>query len=265
MNLLFIGIGNMGGAILKSILKFSGENKYNIFVAKNSDKTFDNMKTFGKFSLYMKENLKDIEIIFLGVKPYQVEDAINQHIEKISDSQIIVSMAAGVTIEKLETFFGKSKKIIRIMPNMSMVVGEGMTSITPNKNITKTDLEKIKNILEKNSKCSVIKEENIHAFIGMAGSSPAFAFLFLEAMADAGEKFGLSRQEALSFATQSFLGSAKLLQESKIDTTTLINSICSPNGTTIQGVKSLQENNFKKIVVEAVTKTIERSIEMSKK
>ncbi len=264
MKLLFIGIGNMGGAILKSVLASSdSRGNYEIFVADKSEQAIESMKEFGLFSVYKKEYLKLIDIIFLGVKPFHIGEAIEEHLDYVSDSQIIVSMAAGITLARLNALIGESKKIVRIMPNMPIAVGEGMTSLTPNKNVSASELGTVQSILEKNARCRVIDEEKIHSFIGMAGSSPAFLFLFLEAMADAGEKFGISREEALFFSSQSFLGSAKLFQETGTNPAVLRESICSPGGTTIEGIKSLQNDNFKEIVVRAVSKTIEKSIKMS--
>lgn len=263
MKLLFIGIGNMGGAILKSVLAGPGDGKYDIFVADKSEETIKAMGHFGDFSVFQKNDLDSIEMIFLGVKPIHIEDAVREHLPDINDEQIVVSMAAGVTLAKLESLLGSSKKIVRIMPNMPIVAGEGMISLTPNSNVSQADLDEVRAILEKNARCQVISEELIHAFIGMAGSSPAFVFMFLEAMADAGEKFGLSREEALNFASQSIKGSAKLYQDTKTSPALLKESICSPGGTTIEGVKSLEEDGFKETVMKAVSKTIEKSRKMS--
>ncbi|MGL5100311.1 MAG: pyrroline-5-carboxylate reductase family protein, partial [Fusobacteriaceae bacterium] len=191
MNLLFIGIGNMGGAIVKSLYKTEGD--YTIYVAGRGQKKIDEIKKYGEIHLYDKKKLGNIDVIFLGVKPYQMEEAIEQHLEEIVEDQIVVSMAAGVTLKKLENYMGSDKKIIRIMPNTPIMVGEGMTSITGNKNCSQEDIEKVIDILKKSSQCACIPESKIDAFIGMAGSSPAFAYMFLEAMSDAGVKYGLTR------------------------------------------------------------------------
>ena len=263
MKLLFIGIGNMGGAILKSVLAAPGDGKYEIFVADKSEEAVNAMRRFGEFSVFQKGDLEGMGMIFLGVKPVHVETAIAEHLTGLGEGQIVVSMAAGVTLAKLEALLGASKKIVRIMPNMPIVVGEGMTSLTPNSNVSNADLDAVRAILERNARCRVIHEDMIHGFIGMAGSSPAFVFMFLEAMADAGEKFGISREEALLFASQSLKGSAKLYQETHNSPVDLRESICSPGGTTIEGVRSLEADGFKEIIIRAVTKTVEKSIKMS--
>ncbi|MGL5232224.1 MAG: pyrroline-5-carboxylate reductase [Fusobacteriaceae bacterium] len=267
MNILFVGIGNMGGSILKSLLKSKNENiqKNSYYVAKKSQKTYDNMKENGPimpFDSLVKENM---DIIFIGVKPYQIEEAISEHLKNANTSQLFVSMAAGVTIEKLEKLLGNDKKIIRIMPNIPILVGEGMTSITPNKNIEPEDIKKIEFLLSESSKCSILPENKIDAFIGMAGSSPAFGYIFLEAMSDAGVKYGLTREESYYFASQALIGAGKMVLENKTNPGILKDAVCSPGGTTIVGVCTLEEEGFRNSVIKAVSKTIEKSIELSKK
>lgn len=264
MKILFIGAGNMGGAILKSILNSAGSEKYEIFVAKKSESTYNKLKTYGEFNLYEKKQLSQMDIIFLGVKPYQMEAAVKEHLLEIKDNQIVISMAAGVTLEKLESLLGRGKKIVRIMPNIPIVVGEGMTSITPNENISGTDLETVIEILEMSSRTSIIPESKIHGFIGMAGSSPAFGYIFLEAMADAGVRAGLTREESYRFAAQALLGASKMVLESPINPGALKDSVCSPGGTTIEGVCTLEEEGFRNAIIKAVTRTVEKSILMSK-
>ncbi|MGL4533956.1 MAG: pyrroline-5-carboxylate reductase [Fusobacteriaceae bacterium] len=262
MNLLFVGIGNMGGSILKSIYK--GEAKDSIYVAARSQNSYSEMKKYGDFIIYEKSMLKNIDIIFLGVKPYQIKKAIESHVEGVTKDKIIVSMAAGVTLEKLETILGRDKKIVRIMPNTPIAVGEGMTAITGNENCTSEDIEKVKKVLESSSKCVLIEENKIDAFIGMAGSSPAFVYMFLEAMSDAGVRFGLTREESYMFASQAIIGAGKMAQEKLTNPGILKDMVTSPGGTTIEGVCILEEFGFRNAVIKAVSKTIEKSLEMNK-
>lgn len=263
MNLLFVGIGNMGGAIVKALYKT--DKYYNIHIAGRGKSKIEDMRKYGEFTLYDKKDLEDMEVIFLGVKPYNMEEAIKDHLEELEKNQIVVSMAAGVTLEKLESYLGKDKKIVRIMPNTPVMVGEGMTSITGNRNCSQNDIEKVISILETSSHCAIIPENKIDAFIGMAGSSPAFAYMFLEAMSDAGVKYGLTREETYLFASQSLIGAGKMLRENIQNPGALKDAVTSPGGTTIEGVCTLEEYGFRNAVIKAVSKTIEKSIEMSKK
>ncbi len=264
MNILFIGIGNMGGAILESIASLK-QKDFNLYVAKHSDKTFQDMSKKIKINLYEQNKLKDIDIIFYGVKPYQIIEATKEHAPVITEKTIIVSMAAGVTLDKLQSIFGKDKKIIRIMPNMPIIVQEGMTALCSNKNILDDDISIVKKLLEKSSKVAIISETKMDAFIGLAGSSPAFGFIFLEAMADAGVKYGLSRSEALNFASQALLGASKMVQQLETNPANLKDKICSPGGTTIEGVCELERLGFRNSIISAVSKTIEKSILMNNK
>ena len=266
MNILFVGIGNMGGSIAKALLTSKdAADKNTIYATKNSEESFNRLKEFGKLNAFSKELISKMDMIFLGVKPYQIEIAVEEHLKELNKNQIIVSMAAGVTIEKLETILGKDKKIVRIMPNLPIVVGEGMTSITPNKNINEEELKELENILSKSSKCARIPEDKIDAFIGMAGSSPAFVYLFLEAISDAGVKYGLTREESYYFASQAFLGASKMVLETKKNPGSLKDAVCSPKGTTIVGICTLEEEGFRNAVIKAASNTIEKSMELSKK
>ncbi|MGL6100521.1 MAG: pyrroline-5-carboxylate reductase [Fusobacteriaceae bacterium] len=263
MELLFIGVGNMGGAIVKSLYK-NGEN-HKIHIAGRGQKKLDEMRNFGEFEIFDKKNLEKIEMIFLGIKPYQMEEVIQQHLENVNSNQIIVSMAAGITLEKLENCLGDDKKIVRIMPNTPIMVDEGMTSITANKNCSEDDIKKVIDILKNSSRCALISEDKIDAFIGMAGSSPAFAYIFLEAMSDAGVKYGLTREETYLFASQALIGAGKMLRENIMNPGAFKDAVTSPGGTTIEGVCALEENGFRNAIIKAVSKTVEKSLEMNKK
>lgn len=267
MNILFIGIGNMGGSILKALLKSKDEeilkNKY--FVAEKSKINIEEIQNKGRIYIYKKEDIKNIDIIFIGVKPYQIEEVVKEYLRELKESTLIVSMAAGVTVEKLENYLGKEKKIIRIMPNIPILVGEGMTSITPNRNIIEEEVLKIELLLKESSKTIRLSENKIDAFIGMAGSSPAFGYIFLEAMSDAGVKYGLTREESYYFASQALLGASKMVLNNRTNPGILKDAVCSPSGTTIVGVCTLEEEGFRNAVIKAVSKTIEKSIELNKK
>lgn len=265
MNILFIGIGNMGGAIVKSIFNSPLiSSKVNIYIAKKSEKSFEKIKQYGEVKVFSKDLSDKMDMVFLGIKPFQMEAAILEHLEKVNTKQIFVSMAAGITLENLEKMLGKDKKIVRIMPNLPLLVGEGMTSLTPNKNITSDDIKLIKEILSSSSRCAEISEDKIDAFIGMSGSSPAFAFLFLEAMSDAGVKYGLTREETYYFASQALLGASKMVLNERKNPGSLKDSVCSPGGTTIEGVCSLEENGFRDSIIKATSAVIEKSKKMSK-
>lgn len=263
MNLLFVGIGNMGGSILKAL--YRGETRDSIYVAARSQSSYSEMKKYGDFIIYEKSMLKNMDVIFLGVKPYQMQKAIEEHVAGVTKDKIVVSMAAGMTLEKLGAILGRDKKIVRIMPNTPISVGEGMTAVTGNENCSEEDIEKVKKILENSSKCVLIEENKIDAFIGMAGSSPAFVYMFLEAMSDAGVKYGLTREETYMFASQAMIGAGKIAQERLVNPGILKDMVTSPGGTTIEGVCILEEFGFRNAVIKAVSKTIEKSLEMNKK
>lgn len=265
INLGIIGVGNMGSALLKGIASSSIINKNNIFINDSNTVTLkkisaeNGVTTVSIDEIFLKSN-----VIILSVKP-DVLRSILPDIKKYINNQIIVSIAAGVTISEIETFIGVDKKIIRVMPNTCAMVLEAMSGICVNKNISDEDLNLVKNIFDCIGKTIVISEKNIDAVVGISGSSPAFIFQIIEAMSDAGVKEGLSRSDALFMAAQSVFGSAKMVLETKIHPAILKDMVTSPAGTTIDGVYEMEKNGVRAGVISAISAATEKSKKISKK
>ena len=168
------------------------------------------------------------------------------------------------SIESVENIIGNDKKIVRTMPNTPSLVGEGMTSLSPNKNISKEELDFVKSLFDSLGKSEVVNEDLIHAVIGASGSSTAYAFMFIEAIADGAVRAGMPRDKAYKFAAQGVLGAAKMVLEEDKHPGELKDMVCSPGGTTIEAVKVLEEEKFRGAVIKAVEACVNKSIEMSK-
>ena len=265
MKIGFIGCGSMGGAMLKGILE-SRLSSNDIWVYEDSlkrrEELIDNYKI--NIAIEVKDMVRECSVIFLAVKPHICPGVMDEIKEELAD-KILVSVAAGVTIESIEDIIGDDKKIIRIMPNTPALVGEAMTSLTPNGNIDEKEKEDVKYLLEGFGKVEEVDERLIHAVIGVSGSSPAYVFMFIEAMADAAVLKGMPREKAYKFAAQAVLGSAKMVLETGVHPGQLKDMVCSPGGTTIEAVAELEKRGMKAAVVGAMTRCMEKSEEMSKK
>ena len=262
----FIGAGNMGGAILGGILKSGIIDNEHIIASVKSEKSMEKVKN--DYNVKVTKDSKDVvrnsDIIVVGVKPNVYDEILEEIKDEIDNEKIIVTIAAGKTIASVERIIGQDKKIIRTMPNTPALVGEGMTSISPNKNINEEELNTVKELFDSLGKSQIVDEELIHAVIGASGSSPAYVFMFIEAIADGAVLSGMKREDAYKFAAQGVLGAAKMVLESGKHPGELKDMVCSPGGTTIEAVKVLEEEKFRGTVIKAVESCVNKSREMSK-
>ena len=181
----------------------------------------------------------------------------------VDESKLVISIAAGRSIRWLEQEFGKTLRIIRCMPNTPAMVGEGCTCIClkeeDDKNIFRQDEELAKKIMNSFGKASILPERLMDAFIGVAGSAPAYVFMFIEAMADAAVLAGMPRAQAYEFAAQTVMGSAKMVLETGQHPGALKDMVCSPAGTTIEAVRVLEEKGMRAAVIDAVKACVDKS------
>ncbi len=262
----FIGAGNMGGAILGGVLKSKIIDNKHIIASAKSDKTIQKIKEEYDVNVTKdsKEVVKFSDIIVVGVKPNTYDLVLEEIKDEISSDKIIITIAAGKTIESVEKIIGNDKKIVRTMPNTPALVGEGMTSLSPNTNITDEEIDFIKTLFDSMGRSEIVSENLIHAVIGASGSSTAYAFMFIEAIADGAVRAGMPRKNAYMFAAQGVLGAAKMVLETDKHPGELKDMVCSPGGTTIEAVKVLEEEKFRGSVIKAVSACIDKSIELSK-
>ncbi|MBC2254482.1 pyrroline-5-carboxylate reductase [Listeria ivanovii] len=251
----FIGAGNMGTAMIRGLAKAKLIDRKNLFVCGRSmEKLHPLASEFNGIQLTTNaENLaEEADIIILSVKPYTISEVITNIQKKLTSEKIIISVAAGVTIADLEKLTTPETKIIRVMPNTPALVGEGMSSISPNASVTTEETAIVSKIFSSFGKAEVVPESLMDAVVGVSGSSPAYVYMFIEALADGAVLNGLPRDKAYKFAAQAVLGAAKMVLETGEHPGKLKDMVTSPGGTTIEAVKSLEDNGFRSAVINAV-------------
>ncbi|MDD6216124.1 MAG: pyrroline-5-carboxylate reductase [Roseburia sp.] len=262
----FIGAGNMGSAIIGGILDSSLATTSQIIASAHSTATLEKIRN--KFAIETTpDNTKVAEqadILFLAVKPDKFDEVIPQIRDHVKSDCVIVSIAAGKTIRAIEDAFDRPIKLVRAMPNTPALVGEAMSALCKNETITDAELADVISIFNSFGKCEVVAEKLMDAVIGVSGSSPAYVYLFIEAMADAAVADGMPRAQAYKFAAQSVLGSAKMVLETGKHPGELKDAVCSPGGTTIEAVASLEENGLRNTVIAAQRACVQKSKDMSK-
>lgn len=263
----FIGCGNMAQAIINGVVKSNLVDSQKVIASDYDASKLQYVKEANNINVTNdnKECAAFGDVVILCVKPIHMITAINEIKDSVKENAIIVSIAAGVSVKDLEDAFGKAVKIIRVMPNTPALVGEGMSALCKNSNISNDEFQEVLKIFESFGKADVIEERLIDAVTGVSGSSPAYVYMFIEALADGAVLEGLPRDKAVKMAAQAVLGSAKMVLDSGKHPGELKDNVCSPGGTTIEAVYSLEKNNFRGAVIEAVHAASEKNRKMSKK
>ena len=201
-------------------------------------------------------------MIIFAVKPNVIDSVLAEM--KGYSGKIYLSIAAGVSLAHLEKMLGGDKKLVRAMPNTPAQVGCGMTVITPNKNLTAAETADVREVLSGVGETEVMEEKFMSAATALHGSSPAYVYMLIDAMADAGVKYGLTKAQSLKLAAKAVEGSAKMVLETGIHPEQLKDNVCSPGGTTIAAVCDLEDNAFRAVVQSAVCACVEKAEEMSR-
>ncbi len=261
----FIGCGNMGGALAKAV---SSSNKSEILLADAlNQKACELANQIGAKADSVENIAKTCKYIFLGVKPQVMTDVLSgiaDILKSREDRFILVTMAAGIKIAKINEILDAKLPTIRIMPNTPVLVGEGMILYSLCKAITESEEEEFKNLLEFAGRLDRLDEDLIDAGCAISGCGPAFVYMFAQSMAKAGEKCGLPPEKSIKYAAQTLLGAAKLMLNSTKSPETLKQEVCSPKGATIEGVNSLENSNFDQCVGDAIEASYKRTKELGK-
>lgn len=254
MKLGFIGCGNMASAMIGGIINNQICKPEEIIASDAYEPTLHKAKENLNIQITTnnKEVVKEADILFLSVKPQFYEAVIQEIKQDIKEMQIIVTIAPGKTLDWLGERFEKPVKIIRCMPNTPALVCEGITGACHNELVTKEELELVCKVLEGFGKVEVISEHLMDVVVSVSGSSPAYVFMFIEAMADAAVADGMPRDKAYKFAAQAVYGSAKMVLETGKHPGELKDMVCSPGGTTIEAVRVLEKEGFRSSVIEAM-------------
>lgn len=257
----FIGVGNMGGAIAASLVESGYVNPKNVYVNDKNQFVQDGIaKKLGVNTADNSQRIAEIcDIIFIAVKPDQVSGVLDEIKHLTGRDKIIISIAAGISIQSIKDIVGNDKKVVRIMPNMPALVKEGMTAAAFEKPVERNEFEEVLGILKCFGRVEEMDERHINAVTAVTGSGPAYVFIFIEALADAAVLKGIPRDKAYTMAAQTVLGSAKMVLETGEHPGALKDRVCSPGGTTIEAVYSLEKSKFRGAVMKAVEKCAKKA------
>ncbi len=256
MKLGFIGTGNMAGAIMGGIIRAGMIQPDEIIGSDTLPAGREHVRK--EYGIHVtsenRQAAQEAEILFLSVKPQFYPAVISEIKDVVREKQLIITIAPGKTLDWLEEQFGKKVKIVRTMPNPPAMAGEGMTAVCPNTFVDKTELEYVLQILNTIGKTEIVEERLMDAVVSVSGSSPAYVFMMIEAMAE-----GMPRPQAYRFAAQAVYGSAKMVLETGKHPGELKDMVCSPAGTTIEAVRILEQKGFRSALIEAMKACAELS------
>ena len=257
----FIGTGNMGSALLKAVCASVGPNNVAVF-DKNEDKAKEVANSLGCAFCDTDKIASEAQFIYLGVKPQVIRSVLGEIAPTLrtrKDKFTLVTMAAGVKIEAIYEALGFVCSVIRIMPNTPVAEGEGMILYSVGEKVSTEKENEFCKGLEKAGRLSKLNEALIDAGTAVSGCGPAFVYMFCEAMADAGVECGLTREQAIIYAAQTISGAAKLMLTTGKHPGVLKDEVCSPGGSTICGVHSLENSGFRGAVINAVKASFDKT------
>jgi pyrroline-5-carboxylate reductase len=264
--LALIGAGNMGEALVRGLIKASRIAPADVIAtAPRPERRAELEKIYGITAI--EDNVSavhDADVVLLGVKPQILDKVLTQIAPALKNAPLIVSVAAGFTIDAIEQRLGAGARIVRAMPNTPALVGLGATAIAMGAHTSDADLTRARAIFEAVGFVTVVDESLLDAVTGLSGSGPAYVFMITEALADAGVKVGLPRRQAQALAAQTVLGSAKLLLETGLHPGVLKDQVTSPGGTAIAGLHTLEQGGLRTTLINAVQAATERSRELGK-
>ena len=262
--LAFLGGGNMAEALIKGLLRAKMSEPSQIVVTGRRPERLDELqRTYG--INVERDNAKaaaQAEVVVLSVKPQAMGDLLEAIAPSIGAHQLVLSVAAGVPIAALERKLGPSSRVVRSMPNTPALVGQGAAAIAAGKHATPADLDIAKAIFDAVGMTVITEEYLLDAVTGLSGSGPAYIFLIIEALSDAGVKVGLPRRTALALAAQTVAGSARLLIETGTHPGQLKDQVTSPGGTAIAGLHTLEAGGLRTTLINAVEAATRRAQEL---
>lgn len=262
----FIGCGNMGKAMVEGIMKSGIVTGEHVIISNRHPQLLQPLQELYGCSIRSNQEVaKDADILFLAVKPYMYKDVIDEIRNVVKRDVIIVAIAAGITIQDLYDMFGRELKVVKAMPNTPALVKEAMSALAFGDVMSEEDCDIIMQIFQSFGKCAKVQEDMMDAVTIVSGSSPAYLFMIIEAMADAAVLEGMPRSDAYTFAAQAMLGSAKMVLETKKHPGELKDMVCSPGGTTIEAVKVLEEKGLRSAIMDGMHACAQKSRKMKKK
>lgn len=264
-NIGFIGCGKMAQAMIQGMIVSKVVTPQQVIVSAKTEETLQFVeKTYDiGTTLHNKEVAEKADYLFLAIQPDLYAKVINEVKEVVKDQTIIITLAAGITLDFIEQQFRRPLKIVRSMPNTPSLVGEGMSALCVNAYVNPEDLAEIVQLFEGFGKAEIIDEQHMDAIPAVSGSSPAYAYMFIEALADGAVMQGIPRKQAYKLAAQALLGAAKMVLETEKHPGELKDDVCTPGGSTIEAVATLEKQGFRACVIAAMESCTEKSKQLS--
>ncbi len=261
----FIGSGNMGEAMIGGLIDSGASQPENIICSDVREDLLQEIEA--KFGVRTNTSntavATEADIVILAIKPQIMVPVLQEIKECLDMSKLVISIAAGVPLVAIEGCLNKDLRLIRVMPNVAVSVREGAAAIAAGDHTLKEDIDLAMAIFNSVGKCVFLKENNLmDAITGLSGSGPAYIFMIVDALADAGVRVGLHRKDALLLASQTILGAAKMLLETGEHPGPLKDSVTSPGGTAIAGLHTLEKGGLRTTLINAVEAATQRSVEL---
>jgi pyrroline-5-carboxylate reductase len=256
----FIGCGKMAQAMIGGMLKNGSVERGQLIASCKSEETLQKVESQFQIKTIVNniEVAQTADLLFLAVPPQKYMNIIEDIRSVITPSTVVITIAAGITTNDVQTAFQRDVKVIRTMPNTPSLIQEGMSAMCANQHVTSEELQNVRELFESFGKVELIEEEQMDAIPAISGSSPAYVYMMIEAMADGGVKQGLSRDQAYRLASQAVIGAAKMVLETGIHPGELKDQVCSPGGATIAAVAELEKQQFRGGIQLAMEKCTEK-------
>jgi pyrroline-5-carboxylate reductase len=263
----FIGCGKMAQAIISGMLNSNLISPNQISASAKSEATIQSVKnTYNIFASLNNEDItREADLLFLAVKPNLYTEIITEIKDVVKQDAIIITIASGITIQDVEESFNQKMKVIRTMPNTPSLVGQGMSAISYSNSVTTKELDLVVKLFGSFGRTEIIDEKLMDTIPAISGSSPAYVYIFIEALADGGVAQGIPRHIAYTLAAQAVLGAAKMVLETGNHPGMLKDNVCTPGGSTIEAISTLEKNNFRGSILKAMEDCTRKSILLGSK
>lgn len=262
----FIGSGNMGQAMINGLLKSGIVDREKVVASAKTETTLKEVSEKYGIEVYGDNKIvaKRSDYLILAVKPHMHKDVMEEVRGSLKEGVVVITVGAGVTLDFLKKNLPGGTRYIKAMPNTPAMVGEGMTAIAVDQEFDREEMDEILSIFGTFGRVEIVQEDKMDGVTAVAGSSPAYVYMLIEAMADAAVLQGIQRKQAYTFAAQAVLGAAKMVLETGIHPGELKDKVCSPGGTTIEAVTTLEREGFRSAVMLAMKDCADKSRSMSK-
>lgn len=265
MKIGFVGSGNMATALAKGFISSRKVLAEDISI---SDKNLESLSKWENSGVFCTQDNLEVmersELVVFAVKP-NILPAVLEETKGVLKGKIIVSIAAGVTIDTIESLTSSCVKLVRAMPNTPAQVNCGMTVLSPNNNVSDSEIKMVKDLFSSIGNAMILDEKFINVATALHGSSPAYVYMLIDAMADSGVKHGIPKNIGIELAAKAVEGAAKMVLETNVHPTALKDAVCSPGGTTIAAVWELEKGGFLSSISAAVDACVDKAEELSKK